>query len=129
MQVVIPRFASADVRGRVSSCLRARQRPRHHGADGIATLGVGSRLARREQLRTDQYASTAARTAAARHVSRSTLPTIVGRTASCHRLDAQQQDAADRQQVLQAGHHHLVDAQPRQRPAHPHHARTPAASP
>ena len=34
---------------------------------------------------------------------------------------AEQQHAGDRQEVLQAGHHHLVDPQPRQRPAHPHH--------
>ena len=32
-----------------------------------------------------------------------------------------QQAATDRQEVFQAGHHHLVDPQPRQRPPHPHH--------
>src|SRR5205807_6664626 len=35
--------------------------------------------------------------------------------------DADQQDAAYGDQVFQAHHHDLVDAQPRQGPAHPHH--------
>jgi len=48
------------------------------------------------------------------------MPTTGGRQ-QLPEADTKQQYARDRQKIFRQGHHDLVDAQARQRPAHPHH--------